>query len=121
MQLTVQVNNGMIAEHVECGDVIISGEGVRMEEKGDTTEEIAMAMRVFVEAGLLGEDLQPKGLSNPEAAYIASCISQRLWQENRWKPFEELWGISSLASYYQRALCQKKFTKFIELVGKISK
>ena len=40
MQLTVQVNNGMIAEHVECGDVIISGEGVRKEEKGDTTVSV---------------------------------------------------------------------------------
>lgn len=40
MQLTVQVNNGMIAEHVECGDVIISGEGVRKDEKGDTTVNV---------------------------------------------------------------------------------
>ena len=83
MQLTVQVNNGMIAEHVECGDVIISGEGVRKDEKGDTTvnvnEDLSMAMRVFVEAGLLTEDFQPNGISNPEASYIASCISQRLW------------------------------------------
>ena len=76
---------------------------------------------IAIEAGLLGEDLQPKGISNAEAAYIASCISQKLWQENRWKPFEELWSINQLASYYQRALCQKKFAKFIELVGKIGK
>ena len=40
MQLTVQVNNGMIAEHVECGDVMISGEGVRKDEKGDTTVNV---------------------------------------------------------------------------------
>ena len=40
MQLTVQVNNGMIAEHVECGDVIISGEGVRKDEQGDTTVNV---------------------------------------------------------------------------------
>ena len=125
MQLTVQVNNGMIAEHVECGDVIISGEGVRKDEQGDTTvnvdEDLSMAMRVFVEAGLLTEDFQPNGINNPEASYIASCISQRLWQENRWKPFEKLWGINNLSSYYQRALCQKKFAKFIEIVGRIDK
>ena len=121
MQVTVNNNNGVIAEKMECGDVIISAEGVRKDAKGDTTEEIAMAMQAYVEAGLLGEDLQPKGISNAEAAYIASCISQKLWQENRWKPFEELWSINQLASYYQRALCQKKFAKFIELVGKIGK
>ena len=90
-----------------------------VEELG--TEEARLLMNQYVEAGLLGEDLQPKGISNPEAAYVASCISQRLWQENRWKPFEELWGISKLSSYYQRALCQKKFAKFIELVGRIDK
>ena len=125
MQVTVQVNNGMIAEHVECGDVIISGEGVRKEKKGDTTvnvdEDLSRAMHVFVEAGLLTEDFQPNGISNPEASYIASCISQRLWQENRWKPFEELWGISSLASYYQRALGQKKFAEFIGMINGICK
>ena len=58
----------------------------------EVPEEIASAMRVFVEAGLLDKDLQPNGISNAEAAYIASYISQRLWQENRWKPFEELWN-----------------------------
>ena len=71
-------------------------------EVKEVTEEITMAMQPYVEAGLLGEDLQPKDLSNPETAYIVSCISQKLWQKNRWKPFEKLWGISSLASYYQR-------------------
>lgn len=30
----------MIAEHVECGDVIISGEGVRKDEQGDTTVNV---------------------------------------------------------------------------------
>ena len=126
MQVTVHVNKGIIAKHVEwCGDVMISGEGVRKEEQGDTTvnvdEDLSMAMRVFVEAGLLTEDFQPNGISNPEASYIASCISQRLWQENRWKPFEKLWGINNLSSYYQRALCQKKFAKFIEIVGRVDK
>ena len=90
-----------------------------VEELG--TEEARMLMNHYVEAGLLGEDLQPKSISNAEAAYIASCISQKLWQENHWKPFEELWGIGKLSSYYQRALCQKKFAKFIEFVGRINK
>ena len=125
MQVTVQVNKGIIAEHVECGDVMISGEGVRTEEQGDMTvninEDLSRAMRVFVEAGLLGEDLQPKGLSNPEAAYIASCISQKLWQKNRWKPFEKLWNINNLAMYYQRALGEKKSTEFIGMINRICK
>ena len=115
----------MIAEHVECGDVMFSGEGVRTEEQSDMTvnvnEDLSRAMRVFVEAGLLGEDLQPKGLSNPEAAYIASCISQKLWQKNRWKPFEKLWNINNLAIYYQRALGEKKSTEFIGMINWICK
>ena len=90
-----------------------------VEELG--TEEARLLMNQYVEAGLLDDDLQPKGISNAEAAYIASRISQKLWQENRWKPFEELWGIGKLSSYYQRALCQKKFAKFIEFVGRIDK
>lgn len=125
MQVTVQVNKGMIAEHVECGDVMFSGEGVRTEEQGDVTvninEDLSGAMRVFVEAGLLGEDLQPKGLSNPEVAYIASYISQKLWQKNRWKPFEKLWNINNLAMYYQRALGEKKSTEFIGMINRICK
>lgn len=90
-------------------------------EMKEVTEEITMAMQPYVEAGLLGEDLQPKGLSNPEAAYIASCISQKLWQKNRWKPFEELWNINNLASYYQRALGEKKSTEFIGMINGICK
>ena len=41
----------------------------KAEEVIKVTEEIAMAMQPYVEAGLLGEDLQPKGISNPEVAY----------------------------------------------------
>ena len=40
MQLTVQVNKGIIAEHVECGDVIISGKGVRKDVQGDMTVNV---------------------------------------------------------------------------------
>ena len=40
MQVTVNNNNGVIAEKMECGDVIISGEGVRKDEKGDTTVNV---------------------------------------------------------------------------------
>ena len=40
MQVTVTNNNGVIAEKMECGDVIISGEGVRKDEKGDTTVNV---------------------------------------------------------------------------------
>ncbi len=41
MQVTVHMNKGIIAKHVEwCGDVMISGEGVRKEEQGDTTVNV---------------------------------------------------------------------------------
>ena len=40
MQVTVNNNNGVIAEKMECGDVIISGEGVRKDAKGDTTVNV---------------------------------------------------------------------------------
>ena len=93
----------------------------KAEEVIKVTEEIAMAMQPYIEAGLLGEDLQPKGISNTQVAYIASRISQKLWQENRWKPFEELWNINKLAQYYHRALGEKKSTEFIGLINKICK
>jgi hypothetical protein len=47
MQVTVQVNKGMIAEHVECGDVMFSGEGVRTEEQGDMTVNVNEDLGVF--------------------------------------------------------------------------
>ena len=40
MRVTVNNNNGVIAEKMECGDVIISGEGVRKDAKGDTTVNV---------------------------------------------------------------------------------
>ena len=40
MQVTVNNNNGVIAEKMECGDVIISGEGVRKDAKDDTTVNV---------------------------------------------------------------------------------
>lgn len=46
-------------------------------------------------AGLLDERFQPIG-NKTKAAIIADEIATKLGLEPRWKPFEELWGVTNL-------------------------
>lgn len=43
-----------------------------------------------------GYDLA-KGVSNNQATYIADCMAERLDIQNKWKVFEQLWGIKHMA------------------------
>ena len=54
------------------------------------------------DGGLLDERLQPL-VSRRRAALLAQIISQEVFGVNRWKAFEELWGIKNLQQYYQTA------------------
>jgi hypothetical protein len=38
-----------------------------------------------------------EGISNNQAAYIAECMAEKLKIKNKWKVFEQLWGIQNMA------------------------
>ncbi|MBQ9295084.1 MAG: hypothetical protein IJ219_09215 [Bacteroidaceae bacterium] len=38
-----------------------------------------------------------EGISNNQAAYIASCMADKLKIKNKWKTFEQLWNLKNLA------------------------
>ena len=62
MQVTVHVNKGIIAKHVEwCGDVMISGEGVRKEEQGDTAVSVDGRQFGF----MMHSEYSEKEITNP--------------------------------------------------------
>lgn len=48
MQVTVNNNNGVIAEKMECGDVIISGEGVRKVKNADCSVNVEQRQFAFM-------------------------------------------------------------------------
>lgn len=43
-----------------------------------------------------GYDLA-EGVSNNQATYIADCMAEKLDIQNKWKVFEQLWGIKHMA------------------------
>ena len=51
------------------------------------------------EAGFIVKDGYgvEEGISNNQAAYIASCMADKLKIKNRWKTFEQLWNLKNLA------------------------
>ena len=53
------------------------------------------------DGGLLDEEWRPR-LSRRRTALLAQIISEEVFGANRWKPFEELWGISGLQQDYQK-------------------
>ena len=67
------------------------------------------------DGGLLDEDMRPK-CSLTMLALLANIISYEVWGERRWKPFEELWSVKQLQSYYQRALSLYKFERLNEKI-----
>lgn len=82
-------------------------------------EEAQALLKKFHNAGLLDEQYQPVGLSTYEQAVLAREISNKLWGQQRWKPFEILWNISKLAAKYDRAMEMEKTSGLIENIHKV--
>ena len=72
------------------------------------------------DGGLLDERLQPL-VSRRRAALLAQIISQEVFGVNRWKAFEELWGVRGLQQIYQSAKYLNTFDSdneaYSELLG----
>ena len=85
MQLTVTNNNGVIAEKMECGDVIFSAEGVRKEEQGDTTVNVdGRRFGFMMHSGHSEEQMQTamEGLRMVCAGNNAHAIARKLLELN---------------------------------------
>ena len=80
----------------------------------------ATALKGFIEAGLLDQNLMPNPeLSNGEKGAIAYNIAQRLNLENFWPKFEQMWNTKYLGSAYSRFLTTKKYIAFQKRLNSI--
>ena len=83
MQVTVTNNNGVIAEKMECGDVIISAEGVRKVGNADCSVNVEQRQFAFMmRSGHTQEEIDRAmdGLRVACAGQNAHAIARKLWE-----------------------------------------
>lgn len=98
------------------GDMVVEAdEEVPEPLRGERAE---LLMESLVDAGMLDEGWQPRGLSGSEQALTARAVSERLGINDVWQVFGALWRVkpSTLRAYFNRALTQKKSLKFQDLL-----
>jgi len=62
------------------------------------TAEATVLWKRLHAAALCDEDGHLSGgMTKQDAMYVALLMGERLWQETRWKPFEQWWGMQHLA------------------------
>ena len=85
------------------------------------TEEAERLMGLLVDAEVLSEDWQPKGLSGSERALVAKAVCDRLEVNEVWKVFGVLWNErqETLRSYYNKAMNQTKSLDYQDKLKKI--
>ena len=78
-------------------------------------------MEDLVDAGLLTEDWQPKGLSGSERGLLAREVCTSLGINDVWQVFGKLWNEKpeTLRSHLNKALDQKKSLQFQEKLKNI--
>ena len=75
------------------------------------TEAANELWEVAQEEGWVDEDLQPKGLSRPDAALLAARIAKVLGIEG-WVPFEQLWHRQNMRCDYNKSQYNQKTEDF---------
>ena len=86
MQVTVTNNNGVIAEKMECGDVIISAEGVRKVGNADCSVNVEQRQFAFMmRSGHTQEEIDKAmdGLRVACAGQNAHAIARKLLELNK--------------------------------------
>ncbi len=64
-------------------------------------------------AGIIDKDLKPTGkVTYTQLAIIVELVCASLQIKTTWKPFEELWGIKNLRTYYSRISFSDDFNDF---------
>ena len=77
--------------------------GLPEELRSEEAEEI---WEVAKEEGWVDENLQPKGLSRPDAALLAARMAKLLGIEG-WVPFEQLWHRKNMRQDYAKTQYRK--------------
>ena len=70
------------------------------------TEEANELWEIAKEEGWVDENLQPKGLSRPDAALLAARMAKVLGIEG-WVPFEQLWHRQNMRQDYAKTQYRK--------------
>lgn len=100
---------------IEGGTFYLSDLGKKQTQSGgDLTDPLsATALKGFIEAGLLDQDLMPdKKLSRGQKAVLAQAIATRLNMKNYWPYFEKKWSLTSLRSDCSRFKTTQKYVNF---------
>ena len=102
----------------EAADMHLSKDNVPDKLRCPEAEEL---MEDLVDAGLLTEDWQPKGLSGSERGLLAREVCTSLGINDVWQVFGKLWNEKpeTLRSYLNKALDQKKSLPFQEKLKNI--
>lgn len=87
-----QIVENEIKEQVGIDDVDVIPKELQTEEARPLWEKLREAGFIVTDGYALA-----KGVSNNQAAYIADCMAVKLNIKNKWKVFEQLWGIKNMA------------------------
>lgn len=113
------VTNNYYGEKPEAGnDLHLEGDDIPVLLRSEEAEGI---MEDMVDAGLLADDWQPKGLSGSERSLLAKEVCERLGIRDVWQVFGKLWNEKpeTLRSYLNKALNQRKSISFQERLKNI--
>lgn len=126
--LTNHLQPTVISVHASIGHYIAhvdnyyqQGKFVEAEEIGDVvppealqSPEAQKMLEKLIEAGMLGNDYQPTGISLAEQALLAKVVAEHLKIKDVWQVFGSLWNINpeSLRAHFNRALDQRKSLDF---------
>lgn len=113
------VTNNYYSEKPEAGnDLHLEGDDIPVLLRSEEAEGI---MEDMVDAGLLTDDWQPKGLSGSERSLLAKEVCERLGIRDVWQVFGKLWNEKpeTLRSYLNKALNQRKSISFQERLKNI--
>lgn len=75
------------------------------------TEKANELWEIAKQEGWVDEDLQPKGLSRPDAALLAARMAKVLGIEG-WVPFEQLWHRQNMRQDYNKSQYNQKTDGF---------
>ncbi|MBQ6226537.1 MAG: hypothetical protein IJJ73_09590 [Bacteroidaceae bacterium] len=75
------------------------------------TESANELWEIAKQEGWVDEDLQPKGLSRPDAALLAARMGKVLGIEG-WVPFEQLWHRQNMRQDYNKSQYNQKTDDF---------
>lgn len=75
------------------------------------TEKANELWEIAKQEGWVDEDLQPKGLSRPDAASLAARMAKVLGIEG-WVPFEQLWHRQNMRQDYNKSQYNQKTDDF---------